>query len=111
MKRLLILGCGVVIGAAAVWVFSSVRDHSKMVEDPGDGSFLVVSDQDIPAGTRLNKLIADGDFRLEMVPNDLVVPNAVTEVTELRGLVASAPIYQNEQIPVERLYRPGSPVP
>jgi Flp pilus assembly protein CpaB len=103
VKRLLILGCGVVIGAAAVWVISSVRDRPQTAEDQGDAALVVVSDQDISAGTSFNKLIADGDLHLVMVPNNLIVPNALTEVSQLRGQVAWAPIYQNEQIVVERV--------
>jgi Flp pilus assembly protein CpaB len=103
VRRLLILGCGVVIGAAGVRVISAVRDHPQIVDDQGDGPFVVVSDQDIPAGASFNKLIADGDLHLVMVPNNLIVPNALTEVSQLRGQIAWAPIYQNEQIVVARV--------
>ena len=103
MKRLLVLGCIVIVGVAAVWVISSVRDRHQTAEDQSDGLFVVVSDQDIPAGTSFNKLIADGDLHLVMVPNDLIVPNALTQVSQLRGQIAFDPIYQNEQIPANRV--------
>jgi hypothetical protein len=38
-----------------------------------------------------------------MVPNDLIVPNALTEVSQLREQIAFALIYQNEQIPSARV--------
>ena len=74
-----------------------------------DTSQLVTSNVDIAANTPLDPLIAQGVFKLTAIPNDAVVPNAVTSTDQLQGQVTSAPIYQNEQIPLNRLSSgPGS---
>jgi Flp pilus assembly protein CpaB len=63
----------------------------------------VTSSQDIPANTPLDPLIASNVFKLTAIPPDAVVPDSVTDISQLQGQVTSAPIYQNEQIPLNRL--------
>ncbi len=94
-----------VLAAVGVIVYtSSVRENATSENT----TQLVTSNQDIAANTPLDPLIASGVFKLTAIPNDAVVPNAVTEHRPAPGVVTSAPIYQNEQIPLDRLSeRPG----
>jgi pilus assembly protein CpaB len=95
-----------VLAAVGVIVYtSSVRENAI----GQDTQQLVTSNQDIPANTPLDPLIQQNVFKLTAIPNDAVVPGAVTDVSQLQGQVTSAPIYQNEQIPASRLSSgPGS---
>src|SRR5436305_11525778 len=95
-----------VLAAVGVIVYtSSVRENATSE----NSTQLVTSSQDIAANTPLDSLIAEGVFKLTAIPNDAVVPGAITSTEQLQGQVTSAPIYQNEQIPLNRLSSgPGS---
>jgi len=95
-----------VLAAVGVIVYtSSVRENATSENT----TQVVTSSTDIAANTQLNSLVAAGDFKLTPIPNDAVVPNAVTDIQQLSDQVTSAPIYQNEQIPMDRLSSgPGS---
>ncbi len=89
-----------VLAAVGVIVYtSSVRD--KAVDE--NTTPVLASTQDIQANTPLDPLIAQGVFTTIQVPNAGVVPDAVKDVTQLQGQTATAPIYQNEQIPLARI--------
>jgi pilus assembly protein CpaB len=64
---------------------------------------VVVSKQDIAAGTKLDPLISGGDFTTLQVPNDAIVQGAVTDLTQLQNRTTSTYILQNEQISTARL--------
>jgi Flp pilus assembly protein CpaB len=64
---------------------------------------VIVSTQDIPAGTSLDPLIQQGVFATVNIPNDAVVKDAITSQTDLEGQTTAQPIYANEQIPPTRL--------
>src|SRR5262245_50930583 len=95
-----------VLAAVGVIVYtSSVRENATSENT----TQVVTSSQDIPANTPLDPLVQSNVFKLTAIPNDAVVPDAVTDLTQLSGQVTSAPIYQNEQIPIDRLSSgPGS---
>ena len=89
-----------VLAAVGVIVYTSSVREGAVQQGTQE---LVTSTQDIPANSPLDPLIASNVFKLTPIPNDAVVPNAVTDVSQLQGQVTSAPIYQNEQIPLNRL--------
>lgn len=64
---------------------------------------VVVSSEDIPAGTQLDELVAEGLFSTVRVPEDAVVRGAVVDIKELHGRETSAPILAGEQISTTRL--------
>jgi pilus assembly protein CpaB len=64
---------------------------------------VIVSKQDITAGTRLDDLIAKGRFTTLQVPKDALVPGAVTDLSELQGQTTSTFILKGEQITTARL--------
>jgi len=89
-----------VLAAVGVIVYTSgVRENATSENTTP----VVTSSRDIPANTPLDPLIATNVFKLTPIPNDAVVPNAVRDISQLQGAVTSAPIYQNEQIPTDRL--------
>ena len=77
-----------VLAAVGVIVYtSSVRE--KAVDE--NTTPVLASTQDIQANTPLDPLIAQGVFQTIQVPNDGVVPDAVTDVSQLQGQTATAP--------------------
>jgi Flp pilus assembly protein CpaB len=64
---------------------------------------VLVSNQDIPANTNLNPLIAESAFTFVRVPEDALVEGAVTSQDQLVDQTTAAPIFAREQIPLSRL--------
>jgi pilus assembly protein CpaB len=74
---------------------------------------VIVSKQDIAAGTQLDPLIEQGAFREADVPTDDLVAGSVTQLTQLRGQTTTAAVLAGEQIPQARLSSgtlPGGPL-
>jgi hypothetical protein len=89
-----------VLAAVGVIVYTSnVRDTAVTQ----DSTEVIVSSEDIPPNTPLDPLIAANAFHTTPVPNQSLVTDAVTDVTQLKGLTSSAFIFQNEQIPLGRV--------
>lgn len=107
-QRGLVIGVAVLLAlaaAASVYLYvDSVR------EEAGAGVTVVVAKHDIIAGTDLDKIIADGGFAALEVPEDALVPNAVTKLSELEGRKNSSAIVAGEQIPQARLEGSGESV-
>ena len=102
-SRGLVVAIAVVLAVlAAVGVIVYTSNVRETAVDENTTSVLA-STQDIQANTPLDPLIAQGVFQTIQVPNTGVVPNAVIDVSQLQGLTATAPIYQNEQIPLDRI--------
>ncbi len=89
-----------VLAAVGVIVYTSSVRETAVNENT---TTVLASTQDIQANTPLDPLIAQGVFQPIQVPNDGVVPGAVTDQSQLQGQTAVAPIYQNEQIPLARI--------
>jgi len=64
---------------------------------------VIVSKQDIPAGTKLDSLISSGAFTTLQVPNDAVISGSVTDLSQLQGQTTSTFILTGEQIATARL--------
>ena len=89
-----------VLAAVGVIVYTSGVRENAITEGT---TTVLVSTQDIQANTPLDPLISQGVFQTIQAPNDGVVPDAITDVSQLQGQTATAPIYQNEQIPLARV--------
>jgi pilus assembly protein CpaB len=63
---------------------------------------VIVSKQDIPAGSHLDALVSSGDFNTTSVPRDDLVQGVVTDVNQLRGQTTAFPVLANEQISTAR---------
>jgi len=89
--------------AAAGAVFLFVTNVKRHAETGGGTVTVLVSNQDIPASTDLDPLIADGVFNAKAVSGDDVIEGAVTDVFQLRGQRTAYPILAGEQIAAARL--------
>lgn len=101
-SMVVVLALLLAVGATAA-VFLYVNAVKKDATTGGALVTVVVSTQDITAGTDLNPLIDQGAFKEINVPKDAVVTGAVTDVAQLRGQTATSAILANEQIPTSRL--------
>jgi Flp pilus assembly protein CpaB len=103
-SRGLVVAIAVVLAVLAAIGVIVYTNSVKTNAVTGSGAATVlVSKQDIAANTALNPLIEQNIFQPITVPSDAVVAGAVTDVTELQNQTTAAPIYANEQIPVNRL--------
>src|SRR3954447_24146613 len=89
-----------VLAAVGVIVYTSGVKENAVNENTVP---VLVSSQDILASTQLDPLISQGVFSTANVPQAVVPANAVTSTDQLQGKTATAPIYANEAIPVERV--------
>jgi Flp pilus assembly protein CpaB len=90
-----------VLAAVGVIVYTNQVKNSATTEDT---VAVIVANQDIPASTDLNPLLAQGGvFKQIRVPKDALVSGAVVNLDQLQDKVTSAPILANEQIPDSRL--------
>ena len=98
----LVIALLVAAGATAA-VFLYVQNVKKSARESGALVTVVVSKKDIAAGTKLDPLISGGQFTALQVASDAVVPGAVTDLSQIRGRIASTFILQGEQISTARL--------
>ena len=89
-----------VLAAVGVIVYTNGVKNNAVGETQ---TAVIVAKQDIAANTALDPLISQGVFETINVPNDAVVSGAITDESELQNQTTAAPIYANEQIPVNRL--------
>jgi Flp pilus assembly protein CpaB len=92
--------------AAAAGVFLFMKNVRQDAEKPQTTVNVLVSAQDIPAGTELDPLIAQGSFVTQTVPANLVIQGVITDVYQLRGQRTAYPILAGEQISAARLAGP-----
>src|SRR5438477_1999954 len=86
----------------AIYLYvQGVRDTSR--RSSADQVAVIVSKQDIAAGTNLDSLIRSGGFTSLKVPSDILVQGAVTDLTQLKGHTTQYPILQGQQISVALL--------
>ena len=90
-------------GVATMAVFLYVHGVKQKAETGGATVEVIVSKQDIPAGTNMDTLIAEGAFTQQTIPESTLVEGAATSLKQLDGRVTSVPILTGEQIPVARL--------
>ena len=92
--------------ALSVWLLFAVR---VVQEEPKIGKPMVgvvVSKVDIPAGTDLDQLIKDDQFRFILVPQGVAVEGAVTSIDQMTGKSTRVAILAGEKIPMARISGP-----
>lgn len=94
---------------ATVGVFLYSRGVKEEARTGGDLITVVVSEVTIPANSDLNGYIRDGRFTTIDVPQESLIDDAVTELSELENLRNSVVIFAREQIPLGRVQ--GGTVP
>jgi pilus assembly protein CpaB len=88
---------------ATLAVFLYVEGVQEQAKTGGGTVEVVVSEEDIAAGTALNDLIESGVFTTLPVTKDSLVDGAVTELADLKDRTTGAPILAGEQISTARL--------
>ena len=88
---------------ATAGVFMYSRGVQEEAKTGGTMAQVVVSKVDLPARTDLDQMIKDDQFRIEQVPEGVVVDGAVTSVDQLAGKSNSVAILAGEQIPAARI--------
>jgi Flp pilus assembly protein CpaB len=95
------------LATAGVFLYSKgVRENAI---EGGDLRTVVVSKVNIPANTDLNAFIRDRQFEEIQVPEDAVIADPVSSVSQLQNQRNSVFIFANEQIPIARIR--GNQVP
>lgn len=89
--------------AAAAGVFLFMKNVRQDATKPQATVDVLVSSQDIPAGTELDPLIDEGSFVTQTVPANVVIQGVITDVYQLRGQRTAYPILEREQISAARL--------
>jgi pilus assembly protein CpaB len=88
-------------------VFLYVNNVKDDAENGPNAVTVIVSKEDIPAGTQLDELIAEGAFDSATVTEEAVVRDAVTSLSQLEGQTTSSAILAGEQISLARLQGTG----
>jgi Flp pilus assembly protein CpaB len=96
---------------ATTAVFLYVKGVQEEAETDGTKVEIVVSSEDIPAGTELDPLLSEGAFETMTVPEENIVPGAVTSLSELTGKRTSGAVLAGEQITTARLQGSGAELP
>ena len=89
------------LATAGVFLYS--RGVKENAVEGGDLRDVVVSAVDIPANSDLNEFIRDGEFTVVQVPEDTLIDDPVTQISQLQNQRNSVYIFSNEQIPVARI--------
>lgn len=102
-SRGLVIAVAFLLAMSATFVVYLYMRGVEQRSSGGEMVAVVVSDEDIPAGTQLDELIAEDHFSTIRVPEDAVVRDAVLNVRSLEGRETSAPVLAGEQISTTRL--------
>lgn len=94
---------------ATVGVFLYSRGVKEDARTGGDLVTVVVSEVTIPANSDLNQFIRDGRFTTVDVPQESLIDDAVTDLSELENQRNSVVIFAREQIALARVQ--GGTVP
>jgi len=89
------------LATAGVFLYS--RGVKENAVEGGDLRDVVVSAVDIPANSDLNAFIRDGEFTVVQVPEDTLIDDPVTQISQLQNQRNSVYIFSNEQITVARI--------
>jgi Flp pilus assembly protein CpaB len=95
------------LATAGVFLYS--RGVKEDARSGGDLVQVIVSKVDIPANSDLNALIRDDRFVVQEVPQDAVISDAITQISQLQSRKNSVFIFAGEQIPLGRVQ--GGTVP
>src|SRR5437870_13322293 len=102
-RGVIVVAAFVLAAAATGAVFAYVHSVKKSSAAGSSLVQVVVSKQDIPAGTALSDLVSSGAFETEAVPKDTLVGGAVTSLSQLQNQRTVLPILAHEQISTARL--------
>lgn len=110
-RSLVVAAAFVLATTATLAVFVYVRGVKADARTTGDQVSVIISKEDIPAGSELDGLIADGAFRSILMPEETLIGGAITSLSQLQGRETAAAVLKGEQIAAARLKGSGSPLP
>jgi len=89
------------LATAGVFLYS--RGVKENAIEGGDLRDVVVATVDVPANSELNEFIRENQFKVIQVPEDTLIEDPVTQISQLQNQRNSVYIFANEQIPVARI--------
>jgi pilus assembly protein CpaB len=111
-SRSLVVALSFVLATTATLaVFLYVQGVQSSARTGAQEVSVVVSKDDIPAGTQLDDLIAEGGFTKASIPREDLIRGAITSLTQLEGRETSAAILAGEQISTARMRGSSTQVP
>ena len=84
-----------------------VTNYKRHVQHGESQVPVLVAAKDIPVDTQGADLVSGTWLTKEMVPRRQVVPGAVSNVNQVRGLIATEPTYAGEQVTTRRFGTPA----
>jgi Flp pilus assembly protein CpaB len=100
------IGIAVILAAiAALFTSFYVTNYKRNVRQNEENITVFVAARDIPAGTPGSKLQGRGMISKSEIARRGVAPGAVSDVDQVRELIAATPVYAGEQITTRR-FRP-----
>jgi Flp pilus assembly protein CpaB len=100
------IGIAVVLAAvAALFTSFYVTNYKRNVQEGEENVTVFVAARDIPAGTSGAKLMRGGMISKNEIARRSVSPGAISDVDQVRELIAASPVYAGEQITTRR-FRP-----
>ena len=89
------------LATAGVFLYS--RGVKENAIEGGDLRDVVVATVDIPANSELNDFIREDEFKVIQVPEDTLIEDPITSISQLQNQRNSVYIFSNEQIPDARI--------
>jgi Flp pilus assembly protein CpaB len=100
------IGIAVVLAAvAALFTSFYVTNYKRNVQEGEENVTVFVAARDIPAGTSGAKLTRGEMISKNEIARRSVAPGAISDVDQVRELIAASPVYAGEQITTRR-FRP-----
>jgi Flp pilus assembly protein CpaB len=100
------IGIAVVLAAvAALFTSFYVTNYKRNVQEGEENVTVFVAARDIPAGTSGAKLTQSEMISKKEIARRSVSPGAISDVDQVRELIAASPVYAGEQITTRR-FRP-----
>lgn len=102
-KGLVVMLALVLAAAATAGVLSYVRGVERDARSTADLVTVIVAKKDIPAGTQMDQVIAQGGLTTLSARRDNLIRGVVTSLAQIRGKESALPILAGEQISTVRL--------
>jgi Flp pilus assembly protein CpaB len=84
-----------------------VTNYKRHVQHGESQVTVLVASKDIPADTAGTEILAGNWLKEETVARRQVVPGAISNVDQVRGLIATQPTYAGEQVTARRFGTPS----
>ena len=110
-RSLVVAAAFVLATTATLAVFVYVRGVKADARITSDQVSVIISKEDIAAGSELDDLIANGTFRSILLPEEALIGGAITSLSQLQGRETAAAILSGEQIASARIKGSASPLP